>query len=74
MKNMNNKLAPVAVSLTDLIFDPLNPRLVDIKERPPVIPEARFDEDKIQVVSRRSSSGASSRSISWSITSARTAT
>ena len=48
MKNMNNKLTPVAVSITDLIFDPLNPRLVDIKERPPVIPEARFDEDKIQ--------------------------
>jgi hypothetical protein len=48
MKNMNTKLTPVAVSITDLIFDPLNPRLVDIKERPPVIPEARFDEDKIQ--------------------------
>ena len=46
--NLNTKLTPVAVSITDLIFDPLNPRLVDIKERPPVIPEGRFDEDKIQ--------------------------
>lgn len=48
MPNLNAKLAPIAVSLTDLIFDPLNPRLVDIKERPPIIPEVRFDEDKIQ--------------------------
>ncbi len=48
MQNLTSALTAITVPLSSLLFDPFNPRLLEVDEKDPSCPEQKFAEKRIQ--------------------------